>query len=269
MNNELIFLKIGGSLITDKRREKTALPQRIENSAKDIVEARKQNPEIKLILGHGSGSYGHFAAKKHGTRNGVSTEKEWLGFADVWASAQELHRIVIAIFSEQGLPVISFPPSASVISQKGNIDVWNTDPIQAALEAKLIPVVFGDVAFDRSQGGAVLSTEEIFLFLSRKFKPQRILLAADEAVYSDYPTNSALLREIGSENFSEFSAKLSGGEGSDITGGMLSKVEDAMQMAKIIGRSHGNSSVRIFSGKEAGFIKKALMGESIGTLVSA
>ena len=268
MKGELVFLKIGGSLITDKKKEKTALLDRIANSANDVAEAMNRNPDLALVLGHGSGSFGHFAAKKHGTRTGVSTKEEWLGFVDVWASAQALHRIVMNVFSEHGLPLISFPPSASVISDQGKIDRWNTEPIQAALKANLIPVVFGDVAFDRSQGGAILSTEEIFLYLAEKLNPKHVLLAADEAVYSDFPKNSKLLEEIGSYNYSEFKAQLSGGEGSDITGGMLSKVQAAMKMAEIISRQHSDSSVRIFSGKKAGSINKALMGEALGTLVS-
>jgi len=99
-------------------------------------------------------------------------------------------------------------------------------------------------------------------------KPKRVLLAADEAVYSDFPRNSELLKEIGSYNYAEFKAQLSGGEGSDITGGMRSKVQAAMQMAAIIKQAHNDSSVRIFSGKEAGSIKQALRGEALGTLLS-
>lgn len=40
------------------------------------------------------------------------------------------------------------------------------------MEAGIVPVVHGDVAFDQELGGTVASTEEIFAFLARELKPR-------------------------------------------------------------------------------------------------
>ena len=53
-----IFLKLGGSLITDKDKPYTARTQVIADIAKEIVAARKTDPDMELLIGHGSGSFG-------------------------------------------------------------------------------------------------------------------------------------------------------------------------------------------------------------------
>ena len=60
----LTFLKLGGSLITDKDSPHTARPEILRRLAEEIAAARQHNPAMQLIIGHGSGSFGHMPAKK-------------------------------------------------------------------------------------------------------------------------------------------------------------------------------------------------------------
>ena len=48
--------------------------------------------KARVILGHGSGSFGHVAAAKHGTIKGVSGPSQWLGFCEVSDAASRLNR---------------------------------------------------------------------------------------------------------------------------------------------------------------------------------
>ena len=52
------------------------------------------NPDLQILLGHGSGSFGHVPASKYNTIQGVHTPEEWQGFSEVWqaAHALESHR---------------------------------------------------------------------------------------------------------------------------------------------------------------------------------
>ena len=106
----ITFLKLGGSLITDKNFPHTARPKVIRRIAEEIRAAWNPNKE-PLLIGHGSGSFGHVPAKKYGTRQGVHSEAEWSGFAEVHAEAAALNHIVTDILREAGLPVLSFVPS--------------------------------------------------------------------------------------------------------------------------------------------------------------
>ena len=63
----LTLVKLGGSLITDKRVEKSFRRDVVKRLADEIAAARAVDPELKLLIGHGSGSFGHFAAKRANT----------------------------------------------------------------------------------------------------------------------------------------------------------------------------------------------------------
>ncbi len=102
-----VFLKIGGSLITDKHRASTARLDVIERLADEIYLAIRTIKGVQLIIGHGSGSFGHIPAKQYQTRQGVHTPEEWQGFLEVYRQARQLNQIVFDIFSRKGLPVIA------------------------------------------------------------------------------------------------------------------------------------------------------------------
>jgi isopentenyl phosphate kinase len=89
---ELVFLKLGGSLITDKRRYETPRPAVITRVAEEVAAALAARPDLHLVLGHGSGSFGHFQADKFRVREGDL--QDWRGFAETSASAQRLNRMM-------------------------------------------------------------------------------------------------------------------------------------------------------------------------------
>jgi isopentenyl phosphate kinase len=42
-----------------------------------------------------------------------------------------------------------------------------------------VPLLYGDVAFDRVRGGTIVSTEQVLAFVARQLPPQWLLLAGD------------------------------------------------------------------------------------------
>ena len=260
----LQFLKLGGSLITDKRTARTPRKEVIARLTTEIESVRAANLDLKLLLGHGSGSYGHVPAKKYGTRQGVVSSEQWQGFAEVWYEAATLNRIVMETLHAAGLPAISFPASAGVTAKDGKVAVWNLAPLSAALEGGLLPVVFGDVVFDIARGGTILSTEDIFTHLARQLCPMRILLAGiDAGVWADFPACTQLIPEITPENWDTVAASLSGSAATDVTGGMQSKVRAMLDLAIAI----PGLEISIFSGEQPGNLAAALQGESLGTRI--
>lgn len=262
---ELVFLKLGGSLITDKDKPSTAKPGVIQRIAQEIAKGLETHPEMKLILGHGSGSFGHASAVKYDTHKGGNSPQYWQGFSRVWHAAHQLNNIVIDKCSEAGLPVIAFPPSAGVTARDHSVMDWDTSPLRSALSHNLIPVVMGDVVFDTLRGGTILSTEQIFTHLSREYVPQRILLAGlDAGVYLGSDLLAEIIPQITPANINTFLPSLSGSNAADVTGGMLSKVQ---LMLSII-NANPSVEIQIFSGLEPGNVNKALNGEVLGTLIT-
>src|SRR5215470_17661068 len=117
MPDMLIFVKLGGSLITDKRESQHFHAEVTRRAAQEIVAALAAKPDLKVVIGHGSGSFGHVAAQKYGTMNGVHSDADWRGFAEVGTIARRLNSLVTETLFETGLPVISIQPSASARSE--------------------------------------------------------------------------------------------------------------------------------------------------------
>ncbi|MBL8098839.1 MAG: isopentenyl phosphate kinase family protein [Anaerolineales bacterium] len=265
MTNEIILLKLGGSLITDKDIAYTPRLDKLKELANEIKTVLDRAPNWSLILGHGSGSFGHVAAKKHGTRNGVQTAEQWYGFAEVRYQAAELNRFVVQSLLEAGVSAIPFPPSASMISDNRKVIQHNVSTIQKALDNHLLPVVQGDVAFDVSLGGTILSTEDVFTFLIEKFNCSRILLAGIEAgVWEDFPARTKLVKQIQASDYEKMRAGIKGSVSTDVTGGMKAKVEEMFSLIQ----KNENLTVQIFSAEEKGFLTRALQGENVGTLMT-
>lgn len=265
MSTTLVFLKLGGSLITEKDKVATPRLDALARLASEIAAARSQHPDLRILLGHGSGSFGHVPAKKYGTRSGVQTEEQWNGFVEVWQQAAALNQLVMNALGKVGLPALAFPPSASITAKDGRVQNWNLEPIIAALAAGLLPVVYGDVVFDIVRGGTILSTEDLFGHLAENLRPARILLAGDElGIYSDFPQRTRLAQHITPASFAEFAKAIGGAAAADVTGGMAGKVEAMLALLQRV----PDCKISIFSGLESGNVQKALAGEQLGTTLT-
>jgi isopentenyl phosphate kinase len=259
---DLLFLKLGGSLITDKTSPRTARLDLIAQLAREIESVKYSKLGLKIVLGHGSGSFGHVPAKRYGTRQGVDSDQGWRGFAEVWYEAAALNRIVIDALQNAGLPAIAFPPSAAVTVRDGQVTDWNLSPLVSALDAGLLPVVFGDVVFDQRRGGTILSTEDLFTYLAQYLLPKRILLAGiDPGVWQDFPACTRLVPEINPGNWEGIAAALGDSAATDVTGGMQAKVGVMLDLVQEI----PGLEVIIFGGQQSGNLCAALNGEQLGT----
>jgi len=275
---ELVFLKLGGSLITDKAQPYTPLLDVMDDLAIQIKTALQTNPELRLVIGHGAGSFGHVPASEYHTRNGLpprptqlayrerddTQDNYWMGFAEVWYQASTLNRFVMKALHKADVRVIALPPSASVIASSGQVFLWDTTPIRMALASGIVPVIFGDVVFDEVHGGTILSTEDLFGHLAKALHPDRILLAGLEAaVWEDFPARTKKIETITPESFEAISAGVGKSHGADVTGGMESKVRLMLDLAA----ENSALTVQIFSGTKPGNIVRALTGEVLGTLI--
>ncbi|HEX5839243.1 MAG TPA: isopentenyl phosphate kinase [Anaerolineales bacterium] len=276
---ELAFLKLGGSLITDKMKPYTPLLSVMDDLALQITTSLQTQPNLRLVIGHGAGSFGHVAASEYKTRDGypqpsplthrerdTTEENYWKGFAEVWYQASTLNRYVMEALHKAGLRTIALPPSASVIASDGRVAVWETTPIRMALAAGMVPVIFGDVVFDEVRGGTILSTENLFTFLMKALHPDRVLLAGvEEAVWEDFPERKRPIERITPESFEGIRHSVGGSAAADVTGGMEAKVREMLDLIQ----ENPGLKIQIFSGTQPGNLVRALLGDKLGTEISA
>jgi isopentenyl phosphate kinase len=262
----LQFLKLGGSLITDKDSPHTLRKDILDRISGEIARFLAEHPQDQLILGHGSGSFGHIPAREYGTKEGVRNTQQWIGFHKVWQEARALNLAVMQSMLDAGIPVVNFPASGSVTPSSAEIIAWNIEPIRSALAHALTPVIYGDVAFDQALGGTILSTEDLFHHLALRLHPDRILIAGlEEGVWRNYPTCSDRIDQITPANYPEILTTIRGSQSIDVTGGMLTKVKLMVELVRQVPKIQ----CQIFSGTGESSIYRALSGETLGTTISA
>jgi isopentenyl phosphate kinase len=237
----LYFLKLGGSAITDKTRYATARPDVIRAAAQAIRRVRERRPNFELVLGHGSGSFGHFAAQRWGFGAALadrSSAELWRAYAETGAAAQRLNRLVTDLFLEESVPVVSLQPSASVRTRAGEVCALDTANLSTALEHNLIPLVYGDVAFDDELGMAIASTDALFAYLAPLLIPTLIIYAtAVNGIFTADPLkfpDAQPIPEITPESFERIRAGVGAAHGVDVTGGMLDKLARSLALVQAL-----------------------------------
>jgi len=268
---ELILLKLGGSVITDKTKPFTARLAVIERLAVEIKHALEDRGEdLRLIVGHGAGSFGHEAAATYQTHQGAIRPDSWLGLAEVAAVAAELNFVVLQALRRAGVPAMKFQPSASTRTRGEQLMYFETFPIKEVLQHGLVPVVYGDVSVDASQGMSIVSTEKLFDNLARELSPDRIILCGQvDGVYTADPlTNpeAELIDSIDSSNWASVEAMLGGSHGVDVTGGMFSKVQEMYRLTVAM----PPMQAMIMSAETPGHLEAVLKGQMVdfGTLIN-
>ncbi len=269
--SELIFVKLGGSVITDKRRAATARLQVIARLAREVREACAARPDLKLVLGHGSGSFGHVEGQKYHVHQGLGDDESWWGYAATAAAAARLNRLVTDVFLAARVPVLSLQPSASAFCEGGQLVTMEIEPVRQALRHGLIPLVYGDVAFDRIQGCAIVSTEAILAYLARELHPTRmVMVGVVNGVYDRDPLQDPAARRIPCitpATLAGTGIKLGSSYGTDITGGMLTKVRTMMSLVA----AGDVRRVHLISGLREGALSRVLQGLDAdeGTVIEA
>jgi isopentenyl phosphate kinase len=127
-----------------------------------------------------------------------------------------------------------------------------------------VPLVYGDVAFDTVRGGTIISTESVFTYLVAHLPVKHIILLGE--VDGVYDAEKNVIKRITPDNFHEYKSVLGGSGGVDVTGGMLTKVEDMLELAS----REPYPVIQIINGNIQGIIHDALSGvEVVGTVIQS
>jgi isopentenyl phosphate kinase len=260
----LVFVKLGGSVITDKMREEAPDLAMIGRLARELRDALAADSSLRVILGHGSGSFGHVYARRYGVHTGLAPDADWRGFALTAGAALRLNRFVVDALLEAGVPALALQPSATTFAEAGQLLEWRTANLSRALDRGLTPVVHGDVAFDSAQGSAIISTEQLLTFLaaSPDLRPDRVVLVGEAGVYTADPRLDAAAERIpliDTRNIDAVLAGTGGSHGVDVTGGMRSKVELMWRLAS----APPHLAVQLI-GPAPGLLTRALLGQAEG-----
>lgn len=261
MKKRVILIKFGGSVITDKKKPRTFKKEVVDFLVYQLKKAKEKLPDTNFIVGNGAGSFGHYEAKKYGIDKGILTEGQIYGLTVVQDSVASLNRKIVKIFLDNRLPAVSLHPSSIIISEKGRFSRFFLDSLFGFLKMGIIPVLYGDVVYDKKERGKIFSTEKILsklalILLKKNFLIQKIINIIDkQGVYDD---KGKMIKKITQDNFNQIKLYLKKAEGFDVTGGMISKVNQGLKLAK-----KGIKTVIV--GKDDFY--QAIFNDNLGTVI--
>ncbi len=264
--SKLTFIKFGGSVLTNKAGREEARQPVIDRLSQELARSRElalsrdlaSGGTTSILLGHGSGSFGHRAAVDAGAASGRFTRSEATAATEIQSAARRLHGIVVASLQRAGVAPASFPPAAWCTWEKDALRASDLAGMTGALASGAVPVVMGDVVWDQHGGARIASTEEVFCCLAQKLPIGRVIWVGetDGILDADGQTVSAL----------QHTDELFIGEvkGPDVTGGMALRWQTVQSLAQ-----RGVESWLI-NGLRSGELSAAMAGDSIrGTKVAA
>lgn len=251
----LIILKIGGSVITEKGSISRAREAEIDRISHEIA-AFRSDTDSHLILVHGAGSFGHPQAMKYRLSEGFDAEGAYL----THASVKVLNSKVVESLNNSGAHALPVHPLSSCLLENGKLVDFQLGQIKVMLERGIIPVFHGDVVMDRTKGASVLSGDRIIPYLALSLNASKIGAGSDVDGVLD--ENGNVIRKITPFGFMDMKKSIKGSGSPDVTGGMLGKVSELLELA-----GKGVSS-RIFNASRKGMVSRFLYGEDIGTLIA-
>lgn len=256
---EIILVKLGGSIITDKAKPYTLRSKVLQRLAKELTTS-----PYPLIISHGAGSFAHTSAQKYGGMQGYTNT---LGLATVAKDALSLNTIVVNALIQVGIPALPFRSLNTVITREGTIQESFFCPLIEALRQGFIPVVYGDVLLDASWKSTIYSGEKILgeiaaYLLQRNYQIHSVIeVGITDGVYTQ---KHLRIPTITQTSWPKVVKEITKGHSPDVTGGMQHKIEEALLLTE------RNITTNIINGLRIHELSKALNNISTkGTLITS
>jgi isopentenyl phosphate kinase len=219
-----IVLKLGGSVITNKKKPLTPNLPAIERLTSEISRANVS----PLVLVHGGGSFGHPLAKQYAIEKGYKDQTQIMGFSKTRQAMTTLNKLVVDSLIQHNIPAVTVQPSSCTITKQGRIQSMEEKPIRKLLEMGLVPVLYGDAVLDSDKGFAILSGDQLVSSLAIKLNAERIIIGIDvDGLYASDPktdSNAQLIQHVTPQELRKLQLKIEENKVTDVTGGMLGKV---------------------------------------------
>ncbi|MCC6049272.1 MAG: hypothetical protein LM580_01100 [Thermofilum sp.] len=218
---ELLVVKLGGSLITDKRKPLTLNREGLEAAAEALARVARGR---RLVVVHGGGSFGHYAVVQAG-----GSRERLVSDVSYWMSALNLE--VVSALRAAGVPAVGLPPLAVARVDGGQLSLQR-DVLEAALEDGTVPVTHGGLVLQDGRleilSGDVLASE-----IAVKLAARTLAFLMDvDAVYTADPRSDPHARPLEVLKRSHLEAIRGGSSGIDVTGGILLKLREALRAAE-------------------------------------
>jgi len=266
MNKKIKFLKIGGSVITNKEKTSSLKKKRLSDICRQIADFIGDKNDELLLIGHGAGSFGHTQAEQYRTKQGFVSDDSKIGMTITQNAVANLNRLVVSNLIDLKIPAVSMNASNILLAKQKKSFHADLSVLIRYLEEGLYPVTHGDVIVDLDQGCTIFSTEKIFRVFIEKltkkgYQISEVIHVTDvDGVLDRDRETIQRIKSNSIENSQDLFTKT---KGYDVTGGMRHKVEESIKLAK------RGIKTKIINGKKQKNVFNALTNSSfIGTEIS-
>jgi isopentenyl phosphate kinase len=219
--SDRILLKLGGSVITDKKTDCTVNHDQLAFVASTISRAGTRG----IVIIHGAGSCGHPEAKHYRLDTGaVAGETE--GIYVTHHAVSRLNDVVVEALREKGISAIGIHPLHTAVADNGRLVAFEYRHLEKMLLLKMVPVIHGDVVMDLSRGACIVSGDQLVRYLAVALKIDRVGLATDvPGVLDGGHVVPVITRKMVP------SLQIGNSMNTDVTGGMRGKMNELLELA--------------------------------------
>ena len=231
MAEDLILMKLGGSVITNKRSQTPKCRKKNINKIAQII----SKSEKKIIIVHGAGSYAHPIAKKFKISDGLDgTSKQVEAITKARKQMRELNQSLCKSILEAGLDCKSIVPSNTMtINQESEIIDFPKEKFDEILSVGKVAITFGDIVDTKEDDVGILSGDTLLLKLAEVYKPSITFFVMDFPGVVKGSLDAEAI-EIYKKISSKFLDKVQihdEGDRPDVTGGLLNKIKCALEIS--------------------------------------
>lgn len=251
---------MGGSLITNKNEPFSLRKNIISNVVSEIIASGK-----KIIIIHGGGAFGHPTAKKYDINSGknLSIDNQIYGLAKTHSVMTELNKYIVDEFMKRQVPAISIQTSCVFIRDPEKGIELNLEIIKLVLNLGIIPILYGDIIFNRNGDFSIISGDTIILKLCESLggnlQLSKVIFAMEEdGLFIEKPETDEIIlaerieyKQIDNLTLANLGKKI------DITGGITIKIKNIKEILKL------GIPVQLINGLKKGNIEKALINKRL------
>lgn len=260
---ELTVIKLGGSLLTDKREPYTYRKNVLDAVAHEIADCISEGIIENLVLLHGVGSYGHPPVLKHKLHKGFLGPEQLLPLSETQESVGTLRHIIVKAFQEAGIPICLMYPSSMIIADKMRMTDYFLEPLKRWASIGMVPLLGGDILVDSSMGWSVGSGDQLAVIASEELGAKKLVFATDvSGIYDADPKvkeDAELLPRVNLNDIETTLMKMGESGMVDASGTMKGKLQAVMPAKPLIEKG---LQVAFLSMMESGNLKAFLKGQN-------
>ncbi len=263
-SEDILVLKLGGSLLTDKSTPYKLKEEVIKAVAAEIKECIDLGLIKSLVIVHGVGSFGHPPVLKYNLHKGFKDKDQLISMSKTQQIVNKFRKTIATNFLDKGIPINLMHASSMLVGNKMAIIDHTFASLKGFLSLGMVPLIGGDMMYDESMGFSVCGGDQIAVVLSRVLDAKQLIFATDvPGVFDIDPKlgeKAKLLKEVNINESEQILSKTNESTKTDASGKMQGKLLSLASIKELI---QEGLEVAILSMNKRDILKNYLLGEEV------